>query len=76
MKKCIYCKKQLAEESVIDFCEVCGRGVWGEKMLKAIKDGMEKAKDKGDLNQGFVGSQLENKDLREIEKESYKKAFK
>jgi uncharacterized UBP type Zn finger protein len=76
MKKCIYCKKQIAEESVIDFCEVCGRGVWGEKMLKAIKDSMEKAKDNGDLNQGFVGSQLEKKDLREIERESYKKAFK
>ena len=76
MKKCIYCKKQIAEESVIDFCEICGKGVWGDKMLKAIKENMEKAKESGDLHQGFVGSELDKKSLQEIERESYKKAFK
>jgi hypothetical protein len=49
MKKCIYCKADIANESVIDFCERCGKGVWGEKMFKAILQNMEDARDKGDL---------------------------
>ena len=53
-KKCIYCKKNIDEESVIDFCESCGVGVWGEKMFQAIKESMEKARDSGDLNQGSI----------------------
>ncbi len=53
-KKCIYCKSEIADESVIDFCERCGVGVWGEKMFKTIKESMEKARDAGDLNQGSV----------------------
>ena len=52
VKKCIYCKCELPEESVIDFCDRCGTGVWGPKMLKAIKDSMEQASAKGDLFQG------------------------
>jgi uncharacterized UBP type Zn finger protein len=53
-KKCIYCKNLIDDSSVIDFCERCGIGVWGEKMFKTIKDSMEKARDTGDLNQGSV----------------------
>lgn len=53
-KNCIYCKAQIPQESVIDFCNRCGIGVWGEKMFKAIVDSMEKARDTGDLNQGSV----------------------
>ena len=53
-KKCIYCKESIDESSVIDFCERCGKGVWGEKMFRAIVDGMEKAREKGDLNQGSI----------------------
>jgi hypothetical protein len=52
MKKCIYCKCSLPEKSVIDFCERCGRGVWGEKMYRAILDNMEEADKRGDLDQG------------------------
>jgi hypothetical protein len=53
MKKCIYCKQlTIPENSVIDFCERCGKGVWGEKMYNAIKDNMEEAGKRGDLDQG------------------------
>ena len=58
-KKCIYCKNSIEDDSVIDFCEKCGVGVWGEKMFKAIKDSMEKARDSGDLNQGSVGEAVD-----------------
>lgn len=53
-KKCIYCKTQISDESVIDFCNRCGVGVWGEKMFQAIVDNMNKARDTGDLHQGSV----------------------
>ena len=48
-KKCIYCKTGIEDESVIDFCEKCGKGVWGEKMFNAIKENMEYARDNGNL---------------------------
>jgi len=54
-KNCIYCKAGLDDLSVIDVCQRCGVGVWGEKMFKAIVDGMEKSRDSGDLFQGSVG---------------------
>jgi hypothetical protein len=50
MKKCIYCGREVAADSVIDFCERCGIGVWGEKMFMAIKKNMENARDNGDLS--------------------------
>ena len=53
-KRCIYCKTDINDESVIDFCNRCGVGVWGEKMFQAIVDSMEKARDTGDLHQGSV----------------------
>ena len=49
MKKCIYCYVGIEEESVIDFCQKCGKGVWGEKMFNTIVQNMEEARDKGDL---------------------------
>ena len=52
MKKCIYCKIQVSDDSVIDFCERCGKGVFGEKMFEAIVQNMSEAKERGDLNQG------------------------
>lgn len=48
-KKCIYCGVEIPEESVIDFCSRCGKGVWGEKMFNAIVQNMEEARSKGDL---------------------------
>jgi len=53
-KKCIYCKTIVPDDSVIDFCERCGVGVWGPKMFNAIKTGMEDSRDRGDLEQGNV----------------------
>lgn len=49
MKKCVYCRCEISEDSVIDFCENCGKGVWGEKMFNAIVENMENARSKGDL---------------------------
>lgn len=57
MKKCIYCKKEVHEESVIDFCESCGRRVWGDKMLSVIIQNMEEAKKRGDL--GYMNLNLD-----------------
>jgi len=54
MKKCIYCKKELSDDSVIDFCEKCGVGVWGHKMYKTILENMQQAEKRGDLAQGNV----------------------
>jgi len=48
-KKCIYCKKEISDESVIDFCSSCGVGVWGEKMFNTIVKNMEDARSRGDL---------------------------
>ncbi len=49
MKKCLYCGTELEQDSVVDFCSRCGKGVWGEKMFKAIVQNMEEAREKGDL---------------------------
>ena len=48
-KKCIYCGKEVPSESLVDFCEICGKGVWGEKMFNAILKNMKEAHEKGDL---------------------------
>ncbi|MBD3252755.1 hypothetical protein GF386_03430 [Candidatus Pacearchaeota archaeon] len=51
MKRCIYCKTEIPESQVIDFCERCGKGVFGEKMFKAIIQNMLDAQKRGDLDQ-------------------------
>ena len=53
-KNCVYCKRQLEDNSIIDVCNSCGNKVWGEKMFSAIISNMQKAKDIGDLYQGSV----------------------
>lgn len=54
MKHCIYCKREISLEQVIDVCASCGFKVWGEKMFNAIVQNMENAKEVGDLYQGSV----------------------
>ena len=54
MKKCIYCGKELHEENVVEFCERCGCGAFGEKMFQTIVQNMTEARKKGDLEQGSV----------------------
>ena len=49
MKKCLYCNSEILDESVVEFCETCGKKVWGSKMLKAIIENMKEAKEKGNL---------------------------
>ena len=48
-KKCIYCKELISDDCVVDFCECCGKGVWGEKMFKTIIENMERARENQDL---------------------------
>ena len=54
MKKCIYCKTEINDECVVDFCQRCGVSVFGEKMFETIVKNMEKAREKGDLYQGSL----------------------
>ena len=66
-KKCIYCSKEVDDSRVIDFCDRCGIGVWGEKMFRAIVKNMEDAQDRGDINSKglFVGGE-EVKSFRKL----------
>jgi uncharacterized UBP type Zn finger protein len=58
MNKCVYCKQIINDERAVSVCDGCGHRVWGEKMFNAIKQNMDNAKQKGDLNQGSVCADL------------------
>lgn len=60
-KSCIYCKSEIPDESVIDFCSRCGVGVWGEKMFNTIVQSMESARSSGNLNQGSITENINPK---------------
>ena len=53
MKKCIYCKAEVNDDSVIDFCQKCGVRVWGQKMFDTIVHNMETARENDDLMNNF-----------------------
>ena len=59
VKKCIYCSKEIEEDSLVEVCVDCGHGVWGEKMFRAIKENMESARDSGNLHQGSISENME-----------------
>ena len=62
VRKCIYCGREVHEDSVIDFCERCGVSVWGQKMFKTIVKNMEEAREKEDLvSTNTIGLQDFNK---------------
>ncbi len=63
-KKCIYCKKEIDEEYIVDFCEKCGKGVWGEKMFNTIIKNMEKARESGNLCN--MDTSLNIKDIKKL----------
>ncbi len=70
MRKCIYCGEEISHDSVIDFCEKCGREVFGEKMLNAIIENMSRAREKGNLYQGLVGQGSEEELNKNTESDS------
>ncbi len=66
-KKCIYCSREIDDANVIDFCQRCGIGVWGEKMFNAILKNMEDAQEKGNINsKGLFVSGEEVKSYRKV----------
>jgi len=48
-KKCIYCKREIDDNCVMDVCDSCGIGVWGKKMFYTIVKKMEEARERDDL---------------------------
>ena len=72
-KKCIYCSIVIPHESVIDFCERCGKNVWGDKMFNAIVENMENARENGDLHlpssENSPSTKQENSDITPTFKE-------
>jgi hypothetical protein len=53
--KCLYCQTDVSNESPVGVCKRCGVKVWGDKMFNAILDGMNKEKEKGNMELGRVG---------------------
>ena len=51
-KRCIYCKIDLPDSGLIDFCDSCGTKAFGSKLFKTIVENVEKAEKRGDLFQG------------------------
>ena len=66
MARCVYCKCEITDERAVDVCDRCGKGVWGERMFKAIITNMGMAKEKGDLMQGSINTETMPKSPKSI----------
>ena len=62
-KKCIYCRTEVSDNSVVDFCEKCGVGVWGRKMFETIIKNMEDARERGDLCHERIDDNVEERQV-------------
>ena len=58
VKKCGFCRTGIPENQAFEVCERCGKGIWGDKMFRAIRDNMQNSQMKGDLFQGSVSDAL------------------
>ena len=54
MSKCVYCGGEVSAGSAVDICDQCGIKSFGAKMFQAIKDNMQQAQGRGDLDQGAI----------------------
>ncbi len=54
VKKCVYCNSEISQDAVVDICQGCMYQVWGPKMSSAILAGMEKEREKGNMELGKV----------------------
>ncbi len=72
VKRCVYCNSDISENSVVDICKPCMHQVWGPRMTAAIIGGMEKERDKGNLELGEVSKSVGPSTMIEEEKPNFR----